>query len=415
MIARQSHINILSCLHIAFHSCLVSTLLLALFISGCARYDVIYETVLDPVPVRTGNVITIRKVAPTSPTVSTLVINWFGTSSYELRQGNTSVLTDPFVTYKYPHHVLSVNRLINYMRSNLLLVRDRYGQINPAPTAIFIGHSHYDHMMDTVAALELPNWNNVPVYGSPTSKHILKGYPKNAPSVPSNLCQASTGTSPDNKWAENWCHSDTNGSWKNVYANLLSYQSFEATHAYHFAGITLWDGKHNRDLRQPPRITNDFLTGTTYIHFFKFETSTGAANETFNIGLVGAATEVDTMLQNKLQTFANNNDVDVLILCVPGWDNIENEKYPGNLLEILKPRVIVLTHYDNFFDPDRNVDPQRLVPTADFNEFLNKLQKDINTISNYTQFESILIPGVGTKLYLNKQPSGTINVSKLFK
>jgi len=270
-------------------------------------------------------------------------------------------------------------------------------------------------MMDTVAALELPNWNNIPVYGSPTSKHILAAYTKNAPRVPSNLCQASTGTSLGNKWSENWCHSDTNGNWKNIYANLFSYQSFEATHAYHFAGITLWDGKHNSDLPQPPRITNDFLTGTTYIHFFKFETPTGVANEMFNVGLVGAATEVDPALQNELQAFANNNDVDVLILCVPGWDKIKGEKYPGNLLEILKPRVIVLTHYDNFFDPDRNVDPQRLVPTADFNEFLNKLQKDINAISNYTQFESILIPGVGTKLYLNKQPSGTINVSKLFK
>ncbi|MCK5709003.1 MAG: hypothetical protein KAI07_00570, partial [Deltaproteobacteria bacterium] len=150
-------------------------------------------------------------------------------------------------------------------------------------------------------------------------------------------------------------------------------------------------------------------------HFFKFETLTGASNETFTVGLVGAATGVDRVLYTQLQTFARTNQVDVLILCVPGWDHIKDKKYPGNLLEILKPRVIVLTHYDNFFNEDRDEDPTRLVPTANFNEFLNKLQKDINAITGYTQFESILIPGVGTKLYLNKQPSGTINVSKLFR
>ncbi len=388
--------------------------LIALLISGCG-YKAIFKTALDPVPVRTGNVITIRKVPPTNPTASTLVINWFGTSSYELRMGNISVLTDPFVTYKYPHHVISVNPFINYMRSNPLLVRDKYGQINPPPTAMFIGHSHYDHMMDTVAALKLPNWENIPVYGSTTTKNILAGYPKNAPTVPSSLCQTSSGTSTGNKWSENWCPSDTSGSWENVHANLLYYQTFEAEHAYHFAGKTLWDGAQTTELQSPPRITNDFQSGETYIHFFKFETLTGASNETFTVGLVGAATGVDRVLYTQLQTFARTNQVDVLILCVPGWDHIKDKKYPGNLLEILKPRVIVLTHYDNFFNEDRDEDPTRLVPTANFNEFLNKLQKDINAITGYTQFESILIPGVGTKLYLNKQPSGTINVSKLFR
>jgi len=40
-------------------------------------------------------------------------------------------------------------------------------------------------------------------------------------------------------------------------------------------------------------------------------------------------------------------------------------------------------------------------------------QATCREIPNYTQFESILIPGVGTTLYLNKPPSGVINVSRL--
>lgn len=396
-----------------FYIYIISSSLIALILNGCG-YRAIFETVLDPVPVRTGNVITIKKVPPTIPTASTLVINWFGTSSYELSMGDISVLTDPFVTYKYPDKVISISRFPSKMTSDYREVLNRYGRIDP-PTAIFIGHSHYDHMMDTVTALKMVNWNDIPVYGSPTTKHILAGYPK-------NISSGDTGTQPLKKWSENWHLSDTNAGWKEIQPNFLSYQSFKATHASHLFGITLWDGKHTEDLPEPPSITKDFLTGETYIHFFKFETLSGNKDEAFIVGLVGAATEVDDKLEDDLENFVASNKkndddtaVDVLILCVPGWDNIKKNEYPKNLLRILKPRIILLTHYDNFFNEDRDDDPTRLVPTAKFNEFLNKIQRNIDNIEDYGNFESILIPGVGTKLYLNKQPSGTINVSKLFR
>jgi len=94
---------------------------------------------------------------------------------------------------------------------------------------------------------------------------------------------------------------------------------------------------------------------------------------------VGAATGLDEFgLANKLKAYASKNDLDVLILCVPGWENIKDHAYPKNLIEILRPSTILLTHYDNFFNEKREDDPERLVPTANFNEFLNKLQKDID-------------------------------------
>ncbi len=196
----------------------------------------------------------------------------------------------------------------------------------------------------------------------------------------------------------------------------------EVAEARELVGLDVRDGEHTEDLKEPPRITKDFLTGETYIHFFKFEEPGGVDGAIFTVGLVGAATEVDGTLYGKLKNIADdiqnnikkkNKKLDVLILCVPGWDNIDGHEYPKNLIDILRPRIILLTHYDNFFDANRNVDPVRLVPSAKFNEFLNKLQKDIDGIPGYDEFESILIPGVGTTLYLNKPPSGVINVSRL--
>jgi len=388
--------------------------LIVLLISGC-------YSALDPIPVRKGNLITIQKSEPLSNTNEpTLTIHWFGTSSYDIRLGSVAVLTDPFVSYKELLKLISFDRSKNPMSSDPIQVGSKYGNLKKPPRAIFIGHSHYDHMMDTVAALKLKDWRNVPVYGSQTTKHILAGYPKGSPHIPDGLCMGGEGGERAYNWSENWCLSvrskyhEKEYDWIVIEPDLLSYQSFKATHAHQFAGLTLWNKKLNKDLDKLPTITHDFQVGKTYIHIFELKAPDREGYVSYKVAIVGAATGLDEFgLANKLKAYASKNDLDVLILCVPGWENIKDKKYPGNLLKILKPRVIILTHYDNFFNEDREKDPTRLVPSAKFNEFLNKLQKDIDGISGYDEFESILIPGVGTTLYLNKPPSGVINVSWL--
>jgi len=280
-------------------STLVSILLIAIFISGCAgQYDWMFETFLDPIPVREGNLITIEKSEPPDdPNEQTLAIHWFGTSSYDIRLGDLSVLTDPFVSYKEPHKIIGINRSENYMASDIHLVKRTYGELKAPPTAIFIGHSHYDHMMDTVAALELPGWRNVPVYGSQTTRHILAGYPKNASSEPHNLCSDGNVIPPVKNWSDNWCLSVRSKNpeeydWIVIEPNLLYYQSFKATHAHHIAGVTLWNKKLNKDIKRPPEITNDFQMGKTYIHIFELKASKGAGYVSYKVAIVGAATSI---------------------------------------------------------------------------------------------------------------------------
>ncbi len=144
-----------------------------------------------------------------------------------------------------------------------------------------------------------------------------------------------------------------------------------------------------------PRIADDFRKGHTYIHFFQFKFQDGAQEKFFTVGIVGASTEAPW----NINEFTDK--LDVLIMCVPGWENIKDNKYPGELIEDLKPRIIILSHYDNFFDkhyldPERDQEPIRLVPTAYFNEFLNHIQEKINEIEGYGDFEAIIVPGLGT-------------------
>jgi hypothetical protein len=378
--------------------CLI--LVVNLCFAGCGAL------VQDPIPVREGNVMRIQKAPEVKVDDSTLTIRWFGTASYEIKLGGVSILTDPFVSYKSLYDVLAVSRSYNHMRSNKYLVVTNYRTIQQVPKAIFIGHSHYDHMMDTVAALTLlEGWRGVPVYGSGTTRNILHGYPKCEPPIPNELCEKNTVL----RWSENWRSAEMNDDWEDINPGL-SYWSFEGTHASHILGYTFWDDTEAEELNSPPTITRDFQQGTAYIHFFKFKLPPGHKDKSFTVGLASAASKVPNNLMRHKGLLEG---LDILILCVPGWDKIEGEVYPKNLLEILKPRIILLSHYDDFFEPDRNEDPKELVLTVKLNDFLNNLQLYISEIPNYTQFETILMPGVGATLSFEKAKNNTLEISGL--
>lgn len=361
------------------------------FISGCALKT-------ETIPVIEGNKIVINKDKDKTSEARfpRVKIKWFGTASYEisLEEGSTksiSVLTDPFVSYQ------GISKLLySTINSDTILVSETIGSIRPPPKAIFIGHSHYDHMLDAVVALKhLDEGYRIPVYGSETAKHILAGYKKDYKQIDNGICGTNVGlkilNQRDLNWSDNWCEVQTNGDWKNIYQDKLFFRSFEANHAPHIKHFTLWDGYYTEDLTHEPKYAREFLKGNTYIHFFKFINENNTRS--FVIGLVGAATELPVSLNNF------SDPVDVLILCVPGWDKVKH--YPKNLIRVLKPRYIILSHFDNFLDESRDERPTRLAPTSKLNDFLNMVQEDINSINSYEDFNEIILPGVGSTLYID--------------
>ncbi len=94
-----------------------------------------------------------------------------------------------------------------------------------------------------------------------------------------------------------------------------------------------------------------------------------------------------------------DNCLDVLILCVPGWKY--KTEYPKGLIEKLRPRYIVLSHFDNLFESDRDKKPIKTVRTSDLDGFILKVQDDINSTPKYDRFQKIIIPDVNTTIYLD--------------
>ena len=57
--------------------------------------------------------------------------------------------------------------------------------------------------------------------------------------------------------------------------------------------------------------------------------------------------------------------------------------------------------FDNFFETNRDKRPIKTVRTSELDEFILKIQDDINSIKKYDRFEKIIIPDVNSTIYVN--------------
>jgi L-ascorbate metabolism protein UlaG (beta-lactamase superfamily) len=247
----------------------------------------------------------------------------------------------------------------------------------PIAQAVFVGHSHYDHMLDLAASLTQPGWSDVPVYGSKTTRNILFGL--------------------DQSLAEkNWQPVQKDGAWRTV-APGLAYQAVTAEHAPHLTcgptGLLYFPGAVPEPLAHAPRKAAEFKVGETFAFVFRLSNEhiepSSCRQRTFTVYFAGSATSAPRGFPDE-----SVEAVDVAILCVPSWKNAMG--YPGRFLERLKPRVVVLSHFDDMFQ-ERGVIRKTVLTTA-FDEFLVEVQR----YTDYERFERIVAPDVGETVLIRK-------------
>lgn len=287
---------------------------------------------------------------------TTLQIRWLGTACYSIQLGDTILFTDPFLTHQ------SLKRVIlgSNLKSDASGVSNRLSSV-PAPQAIFVGHSHYDHMLDLPQCLKQPGWGDVPVYGSWSTRNILCGYG----------CGISN----------NWRPVLTNTSWQLV-APGIRYQAVTATHARQLPLLPLlYSGRVESCRPSKKWSAGKFKVGDTYA--FMFELSNQKATNTIYFN--GAAHP-----RQEGFPLADAPTTDVAILCVPSWKRAQG--YPMNIIQRLRPVHIVASHYDDFFQV--NGKSIKAVALANLEGFLEHAQHSVN----YNGFEDILVPSVGSVL-----------------
>jgi len=348
-----------------------------LTLSNCSNIEVRKKNF--EMPVRSGMVTEIKPsvIDGFDTTPDKLQVYWFGTAAHYIQFGEIGVLTDPFVT---------TGENLEKAVSDEQEVKKTLGQLEQAPDAIFIGHSHIDHLLDAhTAMLELPNWFNVPLFGSQTTRNILKGHKNTDLDKRVNVIDA--------EQPSQWISIPiSNQKRDNGYS--IEYMVLETAHTPHFSfdmeffGIkerfdhTLLDRKIDEPLTNPPSTLLDYPSGEVYNFLFRLKHN----NTEFIVLMLGSPMP---LADYPGSLPPSDIPIDVVIGLAANADNVED--YPKKQIAQLKPRVVILSHFNNFFDKDADEILHVFnKPIVNIKQFILDVQEG----ATYSNFEKILVPAI---------------------
>lgn len=231
-------------------------------------------------------------------------------------------------------------------------------------TMLLVGHGHYDHLLDVPWVMR-KYATNATVYGSDTVQKILLSMkdanrvedenftwvdPKRVVNVMPQMakvpnCDGSSAPA-------------TNGEWipsKGGYIRALPIQSM---HASHILGHTFASGPQSTELNEVPTSVFQWKQGQSLAWMIELlddcKKDECKSDEGLNGKTVAYRIHFQDSAANPPCGFPPKvwipKRVDVEILSVGSWHNTHN--YPNELLNLTKPRLILLGHWENFFGND---------------------------------------------------------------
>ncbi|UVE17603.1 MBL fold metallo-hydrolase [Pseudomonas sp. LS44] len=194
---------------------------------------------------------------------------------------------------------------------------------------LLVGHAHYDHLLDVPRVL-LKHAPQAKVYGSKTMGHIL------AAVIPrSRIVDAET----------DMARGLTPGRWFDSPHKRFRVMAIESEHAPHIAGLKFLGGSYTHDLKALPASIWGWKEGQTLAFLVDLLDTQG--RPVYRLHYQDAASTPPLGFPPLLP---DAKRVDVAILCVGSWNQVPG--YPNALLRLLRPRLAVLGHWEDFFGSD---------------------------------------------------------------
>ncbi|MGH9462368.1 MAG: hypothetical protein ACRD1X_14195 [Vicinamibacteria bacterium] len=292
-------------------------------------------------------------IAPAAPGYESAVqVRFLGVGGFLIRRGSDAVLTAPLYT----------NPSETELGGPLAPNPDRIAMFHPPSQdvkAIFVGHAHYDHLMDVPYV-----WKNTPdamIYGNESTKNILAGYspaasvPAGVPVIPPEKVRALNSSS-DNVVDYRMCldreglgddpvtEDASQGRWVDVPGARVRFRALCSEHPPQIAGmIHLWPGAVLRPRFRPPDNAMNYLQGETHAFLIDFMNEEGTVPE-FRIYYQDAPTNVP--IGEVHPSLLEEKRVDLALLCVGNFFDVAS---PTHIVTNTHPRYVILGHWENFF------------------------------------------------------------------
>jgi hypothetical protein len=278
------------------------------------------------------------------------------------------LLTAPF--FSNPPLAMVTPRLTRLLRSTPRVSADTQAieKLLPRPadraTAILVGHGHYDHLMD-IPYIATRRAITSTIYGGPSVRHMLMGdsaLRSNGGQRVVALSLAVAGTK------------ERRGVW--FYTSDSAYR-FMALVAGHAPTYRAWKrsyiftpGSLDVDLDSLPHTAAEWKLGEPYAFLIDVLSDSTRA-PVFRIYFQDAPSEPP--LGFPPSEILTERVVDLAVLCAATSSNVSNT--PDSLLAVLKPREVMVTHWEDFFRSQML--PIQLSPGTDLGEFRESLRKSL--------------------------------------
>ncbi len=213
-------------------------------------------------------------------------------------------------------------------------------------TAILVGHAHYDHLMDTIHVAET-SAPQATLYGNDTMVRIVNARPALRSRVHSLEPKAGDSRAP--------------GRWQPLAGGGMRVMALRSEHAPQFLGVRAFDGAIDQDLTSLPRTAYGWKGGQTLA--FLIDVLGGDGSPLLRFHYQDAASTPPLGFPPPMEMI-DSHPVDVALLCVASFDQVP--RYPEGLMAALKPRHVVLAHWENFFSKRRPPPPLPFLDTLSF-------------------------------------------------
>ena len=313
--------------------------------------------------VRTNSDALIAKGEPGWDT--TVQVRSLGVAGWLVRRGDDAFLTGPLYTFPRPSRLLGLRGV----EPSQAAFDAHHPKEEPGVKAIIAAHAHYDHALYVPFALVAHP--EAHAYGSSTLKHILAGYGLGDRAVALDAKVDSRNHAPPGDGCPALPLQD--GEWEHVPGSRMRIRAIAHHHAAQVLGIWhLWPGCLDADLTEPPTAASDWLEGPIFAYVIDFLGDDG----TPAWRVYYQDSPVDGPSGQVPEEILAERNVDLAILGVGNYDRTEK---PEAIIANVKPRHVILHHWENFFfgDPRTNL---RQLPLHDGAAYKRTIRAELDSL-----------------------------------
>jgi L-ascorbate metabolism protein UlaG (beta-lactamase superfamily) len=346
---------------------------------------------------------------PPAPAAETIDLRFLGVGGFLIRytaQGTTdTLLTGPFYSNPTLGEIASQRVNPDGRLIDALLPPEA-----DEARAIFVGHGHYDHLMD-VPWIATHRAKRAVVYGNDAVVDTLATVGVPAASLQSHVNHPCEWTGECPAGHAPWKPFHVPGMRLRVWA-VLSEHSPQFTLPWPVSrifpdAVHLWRGEPLEPPATPPERPGDWAEGTTLAYVFDFLRAGAARDDDWDSDAVAFRVYYQdsaarrpfgvppALVRGPYTGTGRRTSVDLALLCVGGSKQIAGQ--PGELLRALAPRWAVGSHWEDFFNPRELQVPRprreprepayetftRVIRGADPQEFLAGMKASLRPDAEY--------------------------------